>query len=287
MHDEPRPVLVRTGPDLEVWVLPCGRVSAHPAHVEFRGPAALALPTILVGRRWVPWMPINTVLVRHRTGTVLVDTGDRADRPAGWYDCGDPTNAWFYRRHLRIEVARHETVEARLHQVGVDPAEVGDVVLTHLHGDHVGGLAALRPRRVLLGSGAAAARGALPCRVDGLPLVEVSPAVSSAERGPEPFPAVTPLDDDGAVAVVALPGHVPGHLGVVVRTGPGPGDLLVAAGDAAFSQAQIARRGTPGIATDPVANRRTQARLAAVSAAGGRVLLAHEPVAEVPAAPRR
>lgn len=283
MHDEPRPVLVHRGPDLEVWVLPCGRVSAHPAHVEFRGPAALALPTILVGRRWVPWMPINTVLVRHRTGTVLVDTGDRADRPADWYDCGDPSNGWFYRRHLRIDVARHETVEARLREIGVDPGEVGDVVLTHLHGDHVGGLAALRPRRVLLGPGAATPRGALGCRVDGLPLVEVTPE----EPAPGPFPTVTPLDDDGAVAVVALPGHTPGHLGVVVRTGPGPGDLLVAAGDAAFSQAQIARRGTPGIATDPAANRRTQARLAAVSAAGGRVLLAHEPVGETPAGPRR
>jgi hypothetical protein len=99
-HDVPpsRPALVHSGPDLQVWVLPCGRISAHPAHVEFRGPSALALPAILAGRRRVPWMPINTVLVRHRTGTVLVDTGERTDPPPGTPGSTAPTCASRSRR---------------------------------------------------------------------------------------------------------------------------------------------------------------------------------------------
>jgi N-acyl homoserine lactone hydrolase len=270
-----QPVLVASGPDLEVWVLPCGRISAHPAHVEFRGPAALALPAILAGRRWVPRMPINAVLVRHRTGAVLVDTGERADPPADWYACGAPGNAWFYRNHLRIEVAPHETVDARPRGIGVDPAEVDDVVLTHLHGDHLGGLPALRPRRVLLGNGARSARGALPCRLRDHRPVEVG----DGEDRIGDLDGATVLDEDGRVGVLPLPGHTPGHIGLAVHTGPGDADLLVAAGDAAFGQDQIARRGTPGIAADPAANRRTQARLAAVSAGGGRVVLSHEAVA--------
>ena len=264
MHDTPS--LVLDHHDLQVWSLPCGRITAHPAHVSFRGPRALALPAIVASRRWVPWMPINAVLVRHAAGTVLLDTGERSDRPRDWYECGSPGNTWFYGQHLRMEVAPQETVTARLRQIGVDPAEVDEVVLTHLHGDHAGGLPELRPRRVLIGAGARAARGAVPCRLDGQVVVELD--------GPQrPGQELQVLDPDGAVRVVALPGHTPGHLGLELRTG---GRTVVVAGDAAFSQQQITVAGDPGIAADRRANRLTQRYLGGLRDAGAQVLLAHE-----------
>src|ERR1700757_1554601 len=64
--------------------------------------------------------PLNVVVVRSGGRTVLIDAGIGVESP----DC--PAG----RLALRLGAA------------GIDPASVTDVVLTHLHFDHVGGLLA-------------------------------------------------------------------------------------------------------------------------------------------------
>lgn len=68
------------------------------------------------------WSPINVVLLQREGETVLVDCG------AG------PTSSWW-----PFEGFRSDT-EAALADVGVSPADVGLVVVTHLDYDHAGGL---------------------------------------------------------------------------------------------------------------------------------------------------
>src|SRR5262245_61311443 len=65
--------------------------------------------------------PLNVVVVRSGGRTVLIDTGVGAEFPDA------------------PEVGR---LAARLDAAGIDSASVTDVVLTHLHVDHVGGLLA-------------------------------------------------------------------------------------------------------------------------------------------------
>jgi glyoxylase-like metal-dependent hydrolase (beta-lactamase superfamily II) len=106
----------------------------------------------------------------------------------------------------------------------------------------------------------------VPCRLDGQVVVELD--------GPQrPGQQLQVLDPHGAVRVVALPGHTPGHLGLELRRGE---HTVVAAGDAAFSQQQITVAGDPGIASDRPANRLTQRYLSRIRDAGAQVLLAHE-----------
>ena len=62
--------------------------------------------------------PLNGVVVRSGGRTVLIDAGMGAEYPAGGLLAG------------------------RLEAAGTDPASVTDVVLTHMHVDHVGGLLA-------------------------------------------------------------------------------------------------------------------------------------------------
>src|SRR5262245_3121305 len=67
--------------------------------------------------------PLNVVVVRSGGRTVLIDAGIGAELPADF-----PRAAGL--------------LAGRLKAAGIDPASVSDVVLTHMHVDHVGGLLA-------------------------------------------------------------------------------------------------------------------------------------------------
>lgn len=79
--------------------------------------------------------PMGAFLVETETGYVLVDSG--ADEEIIW----DPDRCPVYYSASRHPVVRpQDTLRNRLASVGVDPSQVTDVIITHLHGDHVGGI---------------------------------------------------------------------------------------------------------------------------------------------------
>ncbi len=266
--DLPPPTTVDVRPGLTVTVFVTGWIAVRPAHRAFAGPDALAMPAVLAGRGWTEWMPINAFLVEHPQRRVLVDTGESPDRPPGHFGCGSTGQERFYRTYLRIAVPAEAALPRRLTEYGVDPADVDVVALTHLHSDHTGNLAAFRGARVVVGARENQPyRGATTCRL---------PAHTEVARWPDGpaagFARTGALTDDGAVRTIPLPGHTPGHQGLLVL---GPDGPVVIGGDAAFDLEQVRDGPPPGIAVDRDANRGTQRALAGVLGAGGRLLLSH------------
>ena len=93
-----------------------------------------------------------------------------------------------------------------------------------------------------------------------------------------PFPASLQLTDDGTVLAVPTPGHMPGHLSLVVRT---PDLTYFLAGDATFNQSFPRQRIVDGPSSDPSASIRTMDRIMSFAAEETTVLLpAHDPQAE-------
>jgi len=167
---------------------------------------------------------VNAVAFRDADGTVtLVDPG------------------------LRVRFARRK-LWAGLRAIGVAPADVRRVVVTHAHVDHAGGLAALVRQ-----SGAevlAHEREAVYLRDGRTPRMQ---------RGrPRSFPSVIVGEEflDGSVLpgglrVVHTPGHTPGHVSLLHE----PTGVLVT-GDALFNVRGI--RYSPGwMCTDPELNRKS------------------------------
>ncbi|WP_202820692.1 MBL fold metallo-hydrolase [Variovorax sp. JS1663] len=167
--------------------------------------------------------PLNVVVARSGGRTVLIDTGMGAEYP-------DTPRAG-------------GLLTSRLEAAGIDPASVTDVVLTHLHVDHVGGLLAddglkgrLRPDVPIHVAAADVAFWSSPDfshnTFGGFPDV----LRSAAARFMDAYGSqVRTFDTEHEVApgVVAhrTGGHTPGHS--VVRFASG-GERLTFVGDAVF-----------------------------------------------------
>lgn len=167
--------------------------------------------------------PLNVVVVRSGGQTVLIDSGMGMEYPD------------FPRAGGLLAM--------RLEAAGIDPASITDVVLTHLHVDHVGGLLAdglksrLRPDVPIHLAAAEMefwaspdfSRNAFPPRMPDV-------LRSAAERFMNEYSSqLRPFETEHEVApgVVACRtgGHTPGHS--VVRLASG-GDRLTFLGDAVF-----------------------------------------------------
>jgi glyoxylase-like metal-dependent hydrolase (beta-lactamase superfamily II) len=174
-------------------------------------------------------VPVNAYLVRHPAATVLFDAGQTAEaaRP-GYFPVWHP---WL--RLSRFELEPADEVAAQLERLGVAPASVSQVVLSHLHTDHVGGLAAFPGADVLVSEiewrRARGVRG----RLRGYVPLPPQPRVRTVTLdGPPlgPFPASHDVLGDGTLTLVPTPGHTPGHLAMLVR---GDGRAWLLAGDLA------------------------------------------------------
>jgi glyoxylase-like metal-dependent hydrolase (beta-lactamase superfamily II) len=188
---------------------------------------------------------VHSFVVEHPAGLCVFDTGQtaRVARP-GSHPAWHP-----YLRLARFELGAADELAPQLRADGLDPGDVRWVVLSHLHTDHVGGVAEFGGARVLvarkeweLAQGfRGRLRGYLPQRwPPGLApeLVDFAgPAVGA-------FPASHDVAGDGRLLLVPLPGHTPGHSGLLVD------QRLLLAGDAEAAPADLTvlRAHDPGAA---------------------------------------
>lgn len=151
-----------------------------------------------------------------------------------------------------LVLSRTQTLVAQLDALGVKPADIKYMAVSHTHADHAGNVDTL----------------------PGVPLLIQKAEYESAfvEGRPAPFAATHPVEKvegerdvfgDGVLRLVPTPGHTPGHQSLVVRL-PKTG-ALVLSGDAAIVAEQLERFTAAPDQYDPrsVAGIRTVVDLAA------------------------
>lgn len=181
-------------------------------------------------------MPVNAYLVEHPAGACLFDTGQTARAAAkGWFPRWHP-----FFRLSRFELTSADEITCRLRELGVEPADVRYVVLSHLHTDHVGGIDAFADARVIVhrleweranGVGGRL-RGYLPQRwPEGLEPTLVD--LDGDAIGP--FGGSYDVAGDGRLLLVPTPGHTAGHSALLVRAEK----QWLLAGDLAHTAAEV------------------------------------------------
>ncbi|WP_431239287.1 MBL fold metallo-hydrolase [Mycolicibacterium aichiense] len=226
-------------------------------------PAELAgwLDDQFLPRDVVDW-PLNVVVVRTGGRTILVDAGLGVEFP---------------------DFPRAGQTVARLEAAGIDPAAVTDVVLTHLHMDHIGGLlteglkARLRPD---LQVHVASREAEFWEKPDFTQTVMPQPIPDVLRRTATRFlndyrgqlrPFETEHEVAPGVLVTRTGGHTPGHSVVRLES---RGERLTFAGDAVFAPGFDNPEWQNGFEHDPAEAARVRVNLLREVAATGEALVA-------------
>ena len=187
--------------------------------------------------RWSPGVDVgksmdfadNCYLMHHAQGWLLWDTGVPdavAAMPNGLAPSDPKATHW----------RRPKTLASQLEALGVKPADIKCVAISHTHPDHIGNVE-LFPQAMLL-----------------VQKAEYEwPGPSGAGRFKPEHP-VTKLEGDhdvfgdGSVTILATPGHTPGHQSLLVKL-PKTG-AIVLSGDAAHFRSNWDNRRVPSMNAD-------------------------------------
>lgn len=251
---EPRPAQLplpggREGATVRLHPLLCAQMIAPPAllHRSQGRLAPLRALGVGVSQDGWPQLPVQAFLVEHPgAGLVLVDTGFHAAVAVEPRQGMGRLGGLLF-KDLRMDSA--QAVPGQLRARGFDPADVGTVVLTHLHSDHASGIAQFPGATFVVSSTeweAAAAGGV----TDGYIKRQFDHAFDyrlldfESEAGDSfaSFGRSLDLFGDGSVRIAFTPGHTHGHCSVVLRLADR--DVLLTS-DAAYTRTTIADTALP------------------------------------------
>jgi N-acyl homoserine lactone hydrolase len=203
--------------------------------------------------RWSPGVNVgqsmpfvdNCYLLKHEQGWMLWDTGltdALAAKPEGQKPEDARMTHWY----------RPKTLASQLEQLGVKPADIKFVAVSHTHPDHIGNVE-LFPQSMLL-----------------VQKTEYEwPGTAGASRFKIEHPVTKVEGDkdvfgDGSVTILSTPGHTPGHQSLLVKL-PKTGALLLS-GDAVHFKSNWENRGVPAGNVSAEQTRASMQRIADIMA---------------------
>lgn len=233
-----------------VRVLSSGRAEQHKEHRY--GSRMPQLWWVFFGRSWVP-LPLQCFLIEHRDGLVLFDTGID---PAIMTDKGyikQTIGRFLLPRIFRLHVTKTDRIDQVLAGAGFAAGDVRKAVISHLHFDHVGGIAQI-PQADLLVSAREWSILSEPHPEYEWMLREHIEIPSAKwrqitfEPSDDPlfegFDGIHDIAGDGSMILLPTPGHTRGSMSMLIRQEGWDPILLV--GDLTYETALLEQDIVPG-----------------------------------------
>ena len=209
-------------------------------------------------------VPVSCILLRHRQGNVLFDTGCHPDAAK------DPQARWGGLAKIMMPIAPPEdNVVTALGKVGLGGDDIDVVVCSHLHVDHCGCNTFFKHATFIIHAKEIEAARAPDALASGYIAAEWEQATA-----PDAIDGERDLFGDGRIVVLPLPGHTPGTIGALV--------VLEKSGTFLLASDTVSLRSTldtgiiPRNTRDPDALVKSLAEVRRIEAAGAIVLCGHD-----------
>lgn len=194
-------------------------------------------------------------LIRHGRDVIMWDTGvpeATANDPKGWST-------------LPSLIVYHvdRTLTSQLAEIGLAPADVTYVILSHSHGDHIGNVKLFPDSEVILQKAEYDWINSGP-QTD--PKLNTLTALARDLLGhPKKLRLINgdlDLYGDGSVDLISTPGHTPGSQSLMVRLAKS--GYIILSGDVVHSKGNFERRTVPALNTDRAQSRASMQRIRSI-----------------------
>jgi glyoxylase-like metal-dependent hydrolase (beta-lactamase superfamily II) len=221
---------------------------------------------VLMSRSWVK-IPLSYVLIEHRKGPILFDTGlDPAIASDPNY-ISVALGRFLFRRIFRVHISEQDRLDRVVAASGVSAGDIRTAVISHLHFDHVGGITHI-PQADLLVSEREWAQLSEPHperewilreHIE-IPNAKWQPVTFQSTDDPlfEGFDGIFDVAGDESMILFPTPGHTPGSMSMLIRR-EGWAPILLA-GDLTYDPKLLEQDVTPGTG-DPVVLRKSFAKV--------------------------
>lgn len=235
-------------------------------HFFSTGTMTSALGGFLEGAVGELTYPVPVFVIEHPKGLVAVDSGLHPVLARDSARLG-PLDGPF-RVHLPSDGSG--TVGSLFRIAGFDPEQVGQVILTHLHFDHAGGLVELPNARLVVQSAEWAARSDERMVASGA----YNPEDIGLGHDRLEIDGDHDLFGDGTVTCLLTDGHTAGHQSVRVRTDDA---TFVICGDCCYLRKTLVDEHLPPFGVDRERQLAAVRRMAQEQADGATLIFGHDP----------
>jgi N-acyl homoserine lactone hydrolase len=262
---------------MQIHALQTGTVVIKERQLAGHGQGLGRQMNMLFDTHWTDALPIYAWVIEHPEGVIVVDTGEtaRAMQP-GYFSRWHP----YYRTSMKLDVRPEDEIGPQLKDIGIEPADVRRVILTHLHTDHAGGLHHFPKSEILVSPVEYAATGGFGGWMSGYlrqrwPTWFAPRFIEFTSIPVGTFTESFTLTRAGDVHIVPTPGHSAGHVSVILSEN---GQSILFAGDSSYTEQFLLDQVVDGVSTDQAAARQTLKRILAYTQQTPTVYLpSHDP----------